>query len=189
MDKGYAVVSVNYRLYLKHYKKIGASARANMSKGLRPDGKFHPAMQKAVKVATADLIQVLKWIKTEQTSYNFDLDKVSLAGGSAGAMAILNLAYGSGQNVIPIWAVVNLWGGLQDTAIINKNAPPLLTFHGDKDDVIHVDYAYALDNRMQELGLQSKLLILEGKGHAQYKLIHQDYIDTISEFLVNTSIR
>lgn len=184
-ERGYAVLSVNYRLYLKHHKITGASARANMSRGLPPGGRFHPGMQKAIQTATEDLFQVLKWVKLEQDKYHFDLERVSLAGGSAGAMAILNLAYASGQDVLPIWATINLWGGLQDATIIQKKAPPLLTFHGDKDDVIHVDYAYALDQRMKDLGLISEQHILKGKGHAQYTLIHQEYMNTIAKFLEN----
>ncbi len=182
-DKGYAVLSVNYRLYLKHHKITGASARANMSKGLRADGKFHPAMQQAIKTATEDLKQVLSWVKQRQSKYNFDLDKLSVAGGSAGAMAILDLAYVSQQNILPIRATVNLWGGLQDASIIQKGAPPMLTFHGDKDDLIHVDYAYALERRMKELGLNSETHILKDQGHAIYSLIQQEHTDTIIKFL------
>lgn len=181
--KGYAVLSINYRLYLKHHKIPGASARANMSKGLRPDGQFHPAIQQAIEIATEDLSLALTWVKQQHATYNFDLDRVFVAGGSAGAMAILHLAYASGQQILPIRATVNLWGGLQDTSVIQKNAPPMLTFHGDKDDLIHVDYAYALDRRMKDLGLVSETHILKDQGHALYNLIHKEYTDTIVHFL------
>lgn len=184
-SKGFAVISTNYRLYLKHNKISGASARANMSKGLRANGKFHPAMQQAVHTATEDITQVLAWLKETQSEYSFDLDRVTVAGGSAGAMAALHLAYASGQNILPLQAVVNLWGGLQDASVIQKDAPPLLTFHGDQDELIHIDYAYALDSRMKEVGSVSEMHILEGKGHALYKLISADYTDTIVSFLSN----
>ncbi|NGM63300.1 alpha/beta hydrolase [Sphingobacterium sp. SGG-5] len=182
-DRGFAVMSVNYRLYLKHHKTSGASARANMSKGLRANGKFHPAMQEAVQTATEDIIQVLSWIKEKSGEYPFDLKRVAIGGGSAGAMAALHVAYASGQRIVPIRAVVNFWGGLQDASIIQKPAPPLLTFHGEKDDLIHVDYAYALDRQMKKIGAVSETHIIKDKGHAIYKIIEAEYVDTIVNFL------
>ena len=65
-----------------------------------------------------------------------------------------------------------------------KNAPVILIYHGDVDKLINVDYAYALQKRMKELGSEKSVIhILEGKGHAQYKYIAANKIDEIAEFL------
>lgn len=179
----FAVISINYRLYLKHHKISGASASANMAKGLRADGKFHPELQTAVRIASDDASEVLRWIKSNADAYNMDAGGVTVSGGSAGAMTVLHLAYASMQQVLPIRAVVNMWGGLQDVAVIHAGAPPLLTFHGDKDALIHVDYAHALDDQMKKIGSLSELYVLEGKGHAIYNIISRDHVNTIVAFL------
>lgn len=182
-SNGFAVISANYRLYLKHHKTPGASASANMAKGLRADGKFHPELQKAVTIASDDATRVLEWIKTNAGTYQMDAQRVAVSGGSAGAMTVLHLAYASGQQVLPVRAVVNMWGGLQDAAVIRAGAPPMLTFHGDQDALIHVDYARALDGQLKKTGTVSELHVLEGKGHAIYNIISKDHVGTIVSFL------
>ena len=182
-SNGFAVISANYRLYLKHHKTSGASASANMAKGLRPDGKFHPELQKAVTIASDDATKVLEWIKNNADTYQMDAQRVAVSGGSAGAMTVLHLAFTSGQQVLPVRAVVNMWGGLQNASIIKAGAPPMLTFHGDQDALIHVDYARALDSQLKKVGSVSELLVLEGKGHAIYNIISKDHVGTIVSFL------
>ncbi len=182
-SNGFAVISANYRLYLKHHKTPGASASVNMAKGLRPDGKFHPELQKAVTIASDDATRVLEWIKNNAGTYQMDAQRVAVSGGSAGAMTVLHLAFASGQRVLPIRAVVNMWGGLQDASVIKVGAPPMLTFHGDQDMLIHVDYARALDEQLKKAGSVSELHVLEGKGHAIYNIISKDYVSTIVSFL------
>ncbi len=49
---------------------------------------------------------------------------------------------------------------------ISKEAPPVLTLHGDKDDLVPVSQAKLLDDTMKAAGLKHELLILEGQGHA-----------------------
>jgi para-nitrobenzyl esterase len=182
-SNGFAVISANYRLYLKHHKTSGASAIANMGKGLRPNGKFHPELQKGVTTASDDATRVLEWIKNNAGTYQMDVRRVAVSGGSAGAMAVLHLAFASGQKALPIRAVVNMWGGLQDAAVIKAGAPPLLTFHGDQDNRIHVDYGRALDSQMKKVGAVSELYVLKDEGHAIYKIINKDHIGTIVSFL------
>lgn len=183
---GFAVISANYRLYLKHHRISGASASANMARGLPVAGKFHPALQEAISIASDDITEVLKWIRLHGHTYDLDVQRVAVSGGSAGAMTILYLTFASGQQVLPIKAVINMWGGLQDTAIIRAGAPPVLTFHGDKDQLIHVDYAFALDERLKKVGGHSELVVLPGRGHAIYNIVARDCLPTIVSFLRQT---
>src|SRR5690606_3230219 len=107
---GFAVLSINYYLTLKHEKTAGASCTANMSKGLPTNG-FHPKLREAVENASNDTQLALQWIKDNDDTYGFDLSSIALSGGSAGAMTVLYTAYRANQQVLPIKAVVNLWGG------------------------------------------------------------------------------
>lgn len=151
-SKGFAVVSINYRLTLKYNKVAGASCSANMSGGLPPDKTFHPMLQRAVRNASEDAAMALGWIKNNAGKYRFDLTKVAVSGGSAGAMTALHLAYVSDQQVIPMKAVVDFWGGLEDASVIEKGAAPILIYHGDLDSTINIAYAYALKQRMDKIG-------------------------------------
>lgn len=181
---GYAVVSVNYRLELKRKKVSGASASANMAKGLPASGAFHPALQQAVSIASEDAQLALAWIREHAAEYGLNKSALAIAGGSAGGMTALHTAYVSKQKALPIKAVVNLWGGLENADLIKKGAPPVLTFHGDQDKLIHVDYAHAIKKRMETIGnTQSELQIMEGLGHARYDVIAKEKGDEIDAFL------
>lgn len=182
-ERGYAVVSINYRLWLKGNKIPGADAMANMAKGL-PIKPFHEDFKKAIDTAVEDTKLVLQWIKNNKKSHNFDTKSLVIAGGSAGAITALYTAYASDQKIIPIKAVVNLWGGMENSQVIKAGAPPLLTFHGSKDNVINVAFAYDLHKRMMELGNEkSEMHIIEDKGHAIYNIIMDEKMDTITNFL------
>ncbi|OAQ40774.1 hypothetical protein A5893_07500 [Pedobacter psychrophilus] len=184
--QGFAVVSINYRLTLKYKKVSGASCSGNMSKGLPANGSFHPVLNEAINNASEDAIFALQWIKDNAKMFGFNTDKIAISGGSAGAMTALHVAYVSKQKVLPIKAVVSLWGGLEDAKVISKNAPPILIYHGDIDNTINVAYAYALKERMAAIGSKdTQLQILKDKGHAQYNLIAKEKISEIVLFLNN----
>ena len=187
--QGFAVVSINYRLYLKGKNIHAARADVNMGEGLPADGKFHPELQKALEIASEDVVLALGWLKKNTHKYQLDKRSVALAGGSAGGMAVLHAAYLSGQKKLPVKAVINLWGGVADTSLMKaqKKLPPLLTFQGDQDKIIHVDYAHALRERMEELGSSNSITYIEkGKGHALYAFIARNKIAEVVAFLNKT---
>ncbi|TCC88601.1 alpha/beta hydrolase [Pedobacter frigiditerrae] len=183
-EQGFAIISINYRLSLKGKNIKGSGASSNMAAGLPVDGKFHPALDHAVITASEDAQLALSWIKKQAKTYRFDTRKVVISGGSAGGMTALYTAYISDQEILPIAAVVNLWGGLENATLVAKNAPPVITFHGDKDELINVAYAHALQKAMVQNGDQlSELHIMEGKGHARYDIIARQKIPEIAAFL------
>lgn len=181
---GYAVLSINYRLESKRKKVVGGSASANTAKGLPSNGRFHPALRKAISSASEDAQLALKWIKENASKYNLDPSSVAISGGSAGGMTALHTAYVSDQKVLPIKAVINLWGGLENAEVIKKGAPPLLTYHGDKDILVNIDYAYALKKQMDATGnTRSELHVMKGLGHARYDFITKEKTGEIDTFL------
>ena len=182
-ERGYAVISMNYYLTMKYEKISGVSCSSEMKNGLPASGKFHPLVQRAVQNASDDATLVLEWVKKNAEKYRFDTDFVVVCGGSAGSMTVLHLAYISGQQVLPIRAVVDLWGGMEDPSKIEAPAAPMLIYHGDQDALIHVDYAYAFQKRMNEIGGVVELHVMEGKGHAQYAYIAKYKMDEIDAFL------
>ncbi len=183
-ERGYAVVSMNYYLTRKYEKVDGVSCASEMKDGLPASGEFHPLIQKSVRNASDDATLVLEWIKENAEKYHLDTDFVAVCGGSAGAMTVLHLTYVSGQKVLPIRAVVDLWGGMENPSKIEAPAAPMLIFHGNEDALINVAYAYAFEKRMNEIGAQVELHIMKGKGHAQYGYIaKEEHMDDIDAFL------
>jgi acetyl esterase/lipase len=49
---------------------------------------------------------------------------------------------------------------------VSKDDPPVLTLHGDKDELVPVSQAYAIDKALRDAGLPHELVILKGEGHA-----------------------
>jgi len=182
---GYAVLSINYRLELK--QRPSATAIKELSVGVPVDGKFNPALSRAIAVASEDATLALAWLKENAAKYQLNASRVAVGGGSAGAITALYTAYASGQNILPVKAVINFWGALENIDVIGKNAPPVITFHGDKDNAVHVDYAYAIEKAMQKNGQPlSETHILPGMGHALYDYIGREKLNEIDAFLKKT---
>lgn len=49
---------------------------------------------------------------------------------------------------------------------LSPDDPPILTLHGDQDDLVPVAQARMLDEKLKAAGLQHELLVLKGQGHA-----------------------
>ena len=49
---------------------------------------------------------------------------------------------------------------------VSKDNPPILTFHGDADDIVPVNQAKVLDEAMKKVGGQHEMIIFSGVGHA-----------------------
>lgn len=183
-NKGFAVISINYRLTLKYKKTSGASCSANMAKGLPISGFFHPALNEAIKNASEDAISAMQWIKDNAFKYGLNTNRVAISGSSAGAITALFVAYSSKQKVLPIKGVLDFYGGLENTNVITKDSPPVLIYHGDLDETINIAYAYAIKERMDFIGSkESQLHVLKDKPHSNYKLIADEKIGEIVTFL------
>lgn len=184
LEKGFAVVSINYYLKMKYHKVKGISCESQMGTGIPIDKKFHPLIQESIDEASADAAKALKWLKKNAKKYHLDIQSVTLCGGSAGAITTLHTAYASQTIPIKIKAVINLWGAMANSELIHAPASPILTFHGDSDKIISVKYGYAIQQRMKEIGdTISTLHILKEKGHAQYTYVAQNYANEIVEFI------
>lgn len=184
-SEGIAVISINYRLTLQ-YNKFTDSIRLDSLNRTCVNGKFNQGLRISLNRATNDAIIALSWIKKNSRKFKFNSNMVAVGGSSAGSMTVLNLAYVSNQKKVRIKAVLNLWGALENSELIKKYAPPLLTYHGDNDKIVSVNYALALKNRMDKVGnKKSVCCLLEGQGHAQYDAILNFKKTQIISFLKN----
>ena len=160
----------------------------------------------AVK-AMHDLQSAIEFVVAENGKGDFptvDVGNLVVGGGSAGAIAMLHRLYIDAEDELPefmatafdnnngLWESdsehyriaygLNLSGGIYDTAWIDAGETPLISVHGDQDDVVLYDHGLAsgfielygskpIDQRLTEIGVDSYLYTFKGGGHSN---IYQD---------------
>lgn len=65
---------------------------------------------------------------------------------------------------------------------LTEDDPPVLIFHGDKDQVVPLGQSEYLHKRYQELGLESSLHIIEGAGHGGLEFSDPSRYELVKEF-------
>ena len=185
---GFAVVSVNYYLYSKYNR--GPSCRSQMSAGFPESGRFSPETEKAIDVASEDAALALKYIRKNSRRLKLDKSRLAVGGGSAGAMTALDLAFVRRPSKPRIRAVVNCWGAVPTLDRLSSTDIPVLTIHGTEDDLVSVSYGKGIQHRLESIGSTgSRMILLEGRGHAQYKYVGENLMEEIIGFLDETMVR
>ena len=164
-ERGYSVASVSYRLTMKG---IGFGCDVDASKKIA-----------AIDAASFDVNQAVKYILDNDTKFMIDSTKIILAGGSAGAEAVLNLAYVYENNTLPkdfkFAGVISMAGALTTIDKIDSaTAIPTQLFHGTGDPLVPYDIAphhYCDSNNTGYLMLYGSNAIakrLHGLGKSYY---------------------
>ena len=140
--------------------------------------------------------------------FKIDPDKIIIGGVSAGAIAAIQAAYfdesdntdpkikavidanggvngdsGDSENLkysAKVQGVINLSGGIYRADFIDAGEPPIISFHGDADEVVPYKYdyvtvfgirliplfgSYEIDKRARQVGITSSLTTVPGGGH------------------------
>ena len=139
-DSGYVGISMNYRL--------GWQRGTNACEG--DTLSQYEALYRAVQ----DANMALHFLIINAGEYHIDTSRIFIGGGSAGSVVALYTSYlrddlvrqqfpgmynklGALQadgNTFSIKGILNLWGGMGDTTLINRyNAIPMISFHGTSD--------------------------------------------------------
>jgi acetyl esterase/lipase len=168
MEKGYAVVSLNYRLL-----------------GMRQGEKFRVFATAAVQDAKA----AVRFLRANATKYNLDPNRFAVWGNSAGGyMAAMlgvtgdqasrfdspelgNPSVSSAVQAVVVWyGAVDNAGLLPEVRFPNylptaKIVPPFLIANGDADRNVSVEIAQQFDQLLRKHGHESTLVILPGASH------------------------
>ncbi|MFA6455765.1 MAG: alpha/beta hydrolase [Bacteroidota bacterium] len=183
IDKGWAVVNIDYRLL---------------------DQAPFPA-------CIADCRYALNWIYENAAKYKFDTTKIVVSGESAGGHLALMTGFLKHDDEISvpgkpitrkmtIAAVIN-WFGVSDIGeqidhwhsksfmeklvgdtskkeviykscspltYVNASTPPVLTVHGDADNTVPFSQAVQLHNTLRSHGVTNKLVVMKGKRHGDF---------------------
>ena len=190
---GYVCVSINYRMGFKMSSK---------------------AIERTAYQATQDAHAAMRYLLSKKEIYRIDPDCLFVGGASAGSITAMNLAYMRNENrpkssysslfaedlggletsgnklygKFRIKGVANMWGGVNDLKILENSKIPIISFHGDNDEVVPYGQGYpfmvigdfkkvlfdemygssCIHERALELGIRSRLLTFSGKGHGLY---------------------
>ena len=166
---------------------------------------------KAVLKAIHDVKAAIRYFRMMDESspelYHIDPDRIFVGGVSAGAIAAVNAGYLNNIEEIPLFlmdeydslgglegnsgnegydssfhGIVNLSGAVGNRDWIVENDIPIVSMHGDQDDVVPydddlvtlfglnmlVDGSFIIHERMLELGNYSALHTYENQGHSPY---------------------
>lgn len=131
-ERGYAVASISYRLTMQ---KVGFGCTTNSSDKIN-----------AFNAASEDISLAVKYILNNKEKYNINASKIILIGTSAGAEAILNLAYVYDNRILPtnfkFAGLVSMAGALTSLDNITpQNAIPTQLFHGTYDKLVPYNIA------------------------------------------------
>ena len=187
---GYVCVSINYRM--------GFRANSN-------------AILRTAYQATQDAHAAMRYLLSKQDVYRIDPEYLFVGGASAGSITALNLAFMRNENRpeasyssffaedlgdiessgneydenFKIKAVANMWGSVYDLKIFENAQSSIISFHGDKDEVLPYRYGYPfralgdfqkvffdkmygsyyINQKAKELGIRSELHTFNGQGH------------------------
>jgi len=195
--RGFVAASINYRIgYM-----------------FLPGGYSY--LERCMYRAVQDARAAIRYLVHHASDYGIDPSYIFVAGNSAGGFTALKTAFmeqheafasASGnsfllredlgcldcsgnnyKNKFKISGVINMWGALTDTALIsNKENIPVLSFHGDADQIVPANHQYPfanvgtefssffsqktygsvmIDRRMRNLSLKSRLVLFPGADH------------------------
>lgn len=73
---------------------------------------------------------------------------------------------------------------------VRKSNPPIITVHGDLDDVVPYEHAVRLHKALNEAGVPNQLFTVKGGGHGQFAdADNRKVYDAIREFLAKYNLR
>lgn len=164
VKKGYAVASVSYRLTMQ---KLGFGCNTKVKDKI---DAFYNASQ--------DISFAVNYILKHQRRFKINASKIILVGSSAGAEAILHLAYNYDNKILPIdfkfAGIVSMAGALTSMDNINfKTVIPMQFFHGTDDQLVPYNFAphhYCNKNDVGYLPLYGAKAIAN-----QLKLLNKSY--------------
>ncbi len=163
--------------------------------------------------AMSDLEAAIGFVRENAQRYGFDLNRMGLAGASAGAVLSsvaaqqtpecrVYIAFNGGFDLINTGEsnflrqdrLEEIMGGLSrehleaGSAICQIKQPPPVTLllHGTEDEVIDPDQAVRFAGAIQKMGGTAEVKLLEGQGHGFFnysKPSYEEVVHTMEEFL------
>jgi acetyl esterase/lipase len=197
-DRGYAVASISYQLTMK---KLGFGCNTTASDKI-----------KSFDTAANDVSLAIKHILENNSIYNIDPTKVVISGTSAGAEAVLHLAYVKKNSILPddfkFAGVISFAGAVINLDRISaEKAIPTQLFHGTNDNIVPYNIAAhrycnpedkgylmlygsrAIADRLKGLGKSYYLYAVNGGTHSWSGIPLNRCITEVLDFLDNDVVK
>lgn len=162
---GYVCVSINYRMGFR----------------ISPN-----AIQRTAYQATQDAHAAMRYLLSKKDIYRIDSDFLFVCVASAGSITAINLAYMRNENrpevtyssfmaddlgdiessgndydeQFKIKAIANMWGAIYDLEMLENSETSIISFHGDKDEVMPYGFGYPF----KDMGVSKKVFFDEMYG-------------------------
>lgn len=170
-DKGNADISELPLLVYLHGAGERGSNLSHLSRHAIPrlidNGSEYPAVVLCPQ-CPADVVwdnipaKIKKTIDMTIDEYGIKPDRIVLTGSSMGGFGSVMMGMTYRDFFAGIAAVS---GGGMSWRSENLSATPMLFYHGNKDDVVPVEYSLMLFNELKRKGIEAEMKILEGFGH------------------------
>jgi dienelactone hydrolase len=162
--KGYAVHFVHYFNCTPVDVKDAAAVQARVKAGLLPLMPGAEPDEQVRRYFQSWMGVVKKTVQFARAQDNVDPERVGLIGFSLGGFITMSLL--ATEPDLNLSAAVECFGGLPKELYASlKKAPPVLIFHGDRDDIVPVKEAYDLRALLKERKCHVEDKIFENCGH------------------------
>ena len=139
-----------------------------------------------------DAKSAMRWIRSRAKQFKIDPDRIASAGGSAGghlaafvgttdgvdceeddlnvsaksnAMLLFNPVYNNGPDGWGTKRVGDQYKRFSPAHNLSRDDPPSIVFLGDQDKLVPVATAEAFRDSLQEIGVESELIIYKDQAH------------------------
>jgi dienelactone hydrolase len=161
--KGYVVHFVHYFDCTRIAKKDVPAMQNRIKASLLP--KIGDMPDKQVRQCFLDWVAAVKdGVKFCREQDNVDPERVSLMGFSLGGFVAMSLL--ATEPELNVAAAIECFGGLPRELYQGfRSAPPVMIFHGDRDDIVPVKEAYDLKRLLTDKQCLVEDKIFAGAGH------------------------
>jgi dienelactone hydrolase len=162
--KGYAVHFVHYFNCTPVDAKDVAAVQERVKTGLLPLKPGAEPDEQIRRYFRDWMGAVKRTVELARAQDNIDPERVGVVGFSLGGFIAMSLV--ATEPELKLCAAVECFGGLPRELYASlKNAPPVLIFHGDRDDIVPVKEAHDLRALLKERMCHVEDKIFENCGH------------------------
>ena len=146
--------------------------------------------------------EAIDFLRAHAEEFKIDMSRFAVMGESAGAyLALMTASKGEADAAVAFYPPISP-GALLDEAggtvldlpsdsrnfasvldSITPKMPPTLLLHGTVDELVPLSHSERIHARLQEQGIDSRLIVVEDANHADYRFFQPEIMDEILAFL------
>lgn len=143
--------------------------RDNLSKGVSFASVNYPFVQQVdgnYSKILEHCAESIEFLKKRAAKYNFDPERISVMGNSAGALITCYLGHAKELGIRSIFPIQQPKGTPLLIPLLRADGPPVIVYNrsGKWDKIHHPDFAIMVRERCKELGVECLAYGVEGTG-------------------------